>query len=104
MNNYSKNDVIIVRYPFSDISKSKIRPAVVISALHISKDVFIVPLTSRTISLLPGEFVLKDWADAMNRVSTVCRKTRIFRRALGKVSHVAKRYRRNACVQSQAVR
>ena len=28
MPNYSKNDIILVRYPFSDLSTAKIRPAV----------------------------------------------------------------------------
>jgi mRNA interferase MazF len=36
MLSYSKNDVILVRYPFSDLSSSKVRPAVVVSAPHIS--------------------------------------------------------------------
>ena len=47
-----KNDVILVRYPFSDLSDSKVRPAVVVSAPHVSQDIFVVPLTSRTASLL----------------------------------------------------
>jgi mRNA-degrading endonuclease toxin of MazEF toxin-antitoxin module len=55
----SKNDVILVRYSFSDLSSAKIRPAVVVSAPHVSQDIFIVPLTSRTASLHAGEFLLK---------------------------------------------
>nr|VFJ42864.1 MAG: mRNA interferase MazF [Candidatus Kentron sp. DK] len=74
MNNYSKNDVIIVRYPFSDISNSKIRPAVIVSASHVSEDVFIVPLTSKTTFLLPGEFVLKDWVKAGLNVETAVKR------------------------------
>lgn len=56
----SKNDVILVRYPFSDLSGAKVRPAVVVSAPHVSEDIFIVPLTSKTVSLLAGEFPLAD--------------------------------------------
>nr|VFJ60826.1 MAG: mRNA interferase MazF [Candidatus Kentron sp. FW] len=74
MKNYLKNDLIIVRYPFSDASRSKIRPAIIISASHISEDVFVVPLTSRTISLLPGEFVLEDWAEAGLNVETAVKR------------------------------
>ncbi|CAD5961777.1 MazF family transcriptional regulator [Planktothrix tepida] len=48
----SKNDVILVRYPFSDLSNSKVRPAVVVNAPHPSQDILIVPLTSKTESLL----------------------------------------------------
>ncbi len=60
MPSYSKNDIILVRYPFSDLSSSKVRPAVVVNAPHISQDIFIVPLTSKTTSLLEGEFVQTD--------------------------------------------
>lgn len=64
MPGYSRDDVILVKYPFSDASSVKVRPAVIVSAPHPSKDLFIVPLTSRTESLLAGEFLLSDWADA----------------------------------------
>lgn len=74
MPSYSKNEVILVRYPFSDTSSSKIRPAVVISAAHTSHDVFIVPLTSRTASLLKGEFVLEDWKAAGLNVETAVKR------------------------------
>jgi mRNA interferase MazF len=47
MPNYLKNDVILVGYPFSDLSTTKIRPAIIISTPHPSQDVFITPLTSR---------------------------------------------------------
>ena len=48
MASFSRNDVILVRYPFSDLSTSKVRPAVVVGAPHTSVDAIIVPLTSRT--------------------------------------------------------
>ncbi len=64
MPNYSKNEIILVRYPFSDLSSSKVRPAVVVSTPHPSQDILIVPLTSRTASLLDGEFLLSDWSAA----------------------------------------
>jgi mRNA interferase MazF len=70
----SKNDVILVRYPFSDLSSAKVRPAVVVSAPHISQDIFIVPLTSRTASLLAGEFVLADWTAAGLNVPTAVKR------------------------------
>ena len=58
---YSKHDLILVRYPFSDLSSSKVRPAIIVNAPHPSQDYFIVPLSSRTQNLLAGEFILKDW-------------------------------------------
>lgn len=41
MSDYLTNDVVLVRYPFSDLQMSKVRPAIIVSALHISQDVFI---------------------------------------------------------------
>ncbi len=32
MPNYSKNSVILVRYPFSDLSAIKVRPAVIVNS------------------------------------------------------------------------
>lgn len=74
MPSYLKHDVILVQYPFSDLSRSKVRPAVVVSASHPSQDIIITPLTSKTDILLPGEFVLSDWlAAALNTVTAVKR-------------------------------
>jgi len=74
MPTYSKNDVLLVRYPFTDLSETKVRPAIVVHTPHPSKDSIIVPLTSRASSLLPGEFTLENWADAgLNVPSTVKR-------------------------------
>ncbi|MBD2484151.1 MULTISPECIES: type II toxin-antitoxin system PemK/MazF family toxin [Planktothrix] len=70
----SKNDVILVRYPFSDLSNSKVRPAVVVNAPHPSQDILIVPLTSKTESLLDGEFLLSDWSAAGLNVPTVVKR------------------------------
>ena len=64
MPSFSKNEVILVRYPFSDLSGIKVRPAVVVGALDRSLDFLIVPLTSRTHGLAKGEFVLGDWRGA----------------------------------------
>jgi mRNA interferase MazF len=74
MPSYSKNDSVLVRYPFSTLSGAKVRPAVVVNAPHLSRDVFSVPLTSRTASLLEGEFVLTGWAVAGLRVPTAVKR------------------------------
>ena len=74
MPNYSRNNVVLVRYPFSDLSNSKVRPAIIVNTKHISQDILIVPLTSKTSSLLPGEFVLAKWqAAGLNVPSAVKR-------------------------------
>ncbi len=74
MPSFSRHNLILVRYPFSDLSSSKVRPAVIVNAPHISQDLMIVPITSRLTSLLPGEFVLSDWrAAGLNTPSAIKR-------------------------------
>lgn len=74
MPNYSKHDIILVRYPFSDLSASKVRPAVIVSAPHPSQDLFITPLTSKINSLLAGEFILSNWAESGLNVATAVKR------------------------------
>lgn len=74
MPSYLKNDIILVHYPFTDLSNSKVRPAVVIGDPHVSDDIFVVPLTSKTSSLLPDEFVLADWEGAKLNVPTAVKR------------------------------
>ncbi|WP_333241253.1 MULTISPECIES: type II toxin-antitoxin system PemK/MazF family toxin [unclassified Microcoleus] len=71
---YSKHDLVLVRYPFSDLSSSKVRPAIVVSVPHVSQDIMIVPLTSKTASLLEGEFVLAEWSTAGLNVATAVKR------------------------------
>jgi len=71
---YSKNDVILVNYPFSDLSSTKVRPAIIINAPSTSKDYFIVPLSSRTENLLTGEFILQDWQKAGLNVRSIVKR------------------------------
>ncbi len=74
MPSYSKPDVILVRYPFSDLSNSKVRPAVVVSAAHSSRDILITPLTSKVRSLRDGEFELSEWSAAGLNVTTAIKR------------------------------
>jgi mRNA interferase MazF len=74
MPNYSKNDILLVRYPFTDLSAAKLRPAVVVHAPHSSQDSFIVPLTSRLTGLQAGEFVLADWVNEGLNVQTAVKR------------------------------
>src|SRR5918997_6849428 len=74
MPSYSKNEVILVRYPFSNLSGSKVRPAIVVNAPHVSQDVIIVPLTSKVSPLLAGEFVLADWKAAGLNVASAAKR------------------------------
>jgi len=71
---FSKDDVVLVRYPFSDLTAAKIRPAVVVNAPHVSEDCLIVPLTSRTDPLLAGEFLLANWGAAGLHVPSAAKR------------------------------
>ena len=71
---YSRNDVVLVRYPFTDRSDAKVRPAVIVSAPHSSLDLILVPLTSRVHFLLDGEFMLSDWQSAGLNVPTALKR------------------------------
>jgi mRNA interferase MazF len=64
MPSFSKNDVLLIRYPFTDLTGTKIRPGVVVHAPHPSRDCIVVPLTSQVAALQPGEFLLTNWAGA----------------------------------------
>ena len=74
MPSFSRNDVILVAYPFSDRTGVKVRPAVVVSGEHRSQDIFVVPLTSKTDRLLEGEFSLADWQGAGLNVASVVKR------------------------------
>lgn len=74
MPRFSKNEVILVRYPFSDLTAAKVRPAVVVGALDRSPDYLIVPLTSRTNRLAKGEFTLGDWRSAGLNLPTAVKR------------------------------
>ena len=74
MPNFLKNEIVLVRYLFSDLTNSKVRPAVIVNAAHISKDLFVVALTSETQSLLAGEFVLFEWRNAGLNVATAFKR------------------------------
>ena len=93
MPSYLKNEIVLIRYPFSDLTNFKVRPAVIINAPHISQDVFIIPLTSKTSSLLSGEFVLSDWKKSGLNVETAVKrgvytiKESLIRKSVGIISN-----------------
>ena len=74
MASYSKPEVVLVRYPFSDLTGTKVRPAIVVNARHSSRDLFVVALTSKTSQLWAGEFVLAEWKSAGLNVETAVKR------------------------------
>ncbi len=92
MPNFSKPEIVLVRYPFSDLTSSKVRPAVVVNAAHTSQDLFVVALTSKTSNLLAGEFILADWKASGLNVETALKrgiftiKQTLVKKQVGKLS------------------
>ena len=74
MPSYSKLEVVLVLYPFSDLTSAKVRSAIVVNAAHVSQDLFVVALTSKTRGLLAGEFVLTDWKATGLNVETAVKR------------------------------
>ena len=92
MKNFSTYDIVLVKYPFSDLSTAKVRPAVVVNLDHPSIDLMIVPLTSQTDKLMPGEFILTNWEEAGLNVQTAAKRgiytisSRLFIKTVGQLN------------------
>jgi mRNA interferase MazF len=56
---YSKNDVVLLPVPFTDLTSRKVRPAVVVGRNGI--DLFLVPISSQ-LSMI--DVLLSDWRGA----------------------------------------
>jgi mRNA interferase MazF len=61
MINFERGDVVLLPFPFSDQSSSKIRPAIIAHPKYPSDDLLVVGITSVGDSLRPGEFFIRDW-------------------------------------------
>lgn len=63
-----RGDVVLVPFPFSDLSTTKVRPAVVVSSTlyHSTEpDLLLAALTSRVAAATsPFDYVLNDWRTA----------------------------------------
>jgi mRNA interferase MazF len=59
--NCSRNDIVLLPIPFTDLSSRKVRPAIVIGFGTFPGDLFVVPLTSQ---LANADFALADWKTA----------------------------------------
>ena len=56
--NCTRDDVVLLPIPFTDLSSSKVRPAIVIGHGAFAADLFVVPVTSQ---LTNTDFALADW-------------------------------------------
>jgi mRNA interferase MazF len=64
MTGYKRGAIVLLPFPFSDQSSSKIRPAVVVSPDYPSDDLLVVAITSVGDALRPGEFPIQFWREA----------------------------------------
>lgn len=67
MTNFKKWDLVLVSFPFTDLSAVKRRPALIVSPdnYNVGKDVVIVYVTSQLNSLpRPNDYLLRKWKKA----------------------------------------
>ena len=57
----SRNDVVLLPIPFTDLSSSKVRPAIVVGHGSFAGDLFVVPITCQ---LANADFTLASWRAA----------------------------------------
>jgi mRNA interferase MazF len=85
----SRNDVVLLPIPFTDLTSSKVRPAIVIGHGAFAGDLFVTPVTSQ---LANTDFVLNSWRAAGLNVASgvkaqICTvEDRLVRRIVGKLA------------------
>jgi len=85
----SRNGVELLPIPFTDLSSSKVRPAIVVGHGTWPGDLFVVPVTSR---LSNADLLLNDWQAAGLNVSSgikgqICTvEERLVRKVVGSIS------------------
>ena len=98
MTSYDSGAVVLVRYPFTDLTTSKKRPAVIPSPQSYTArfgDVVLMPLTSQTEA--ESTLAISEWRTAGLRKPTCVKPiigtltTRLIERHLGRLANVDQR-------------
>src|SRR5438094_778434 len=63
---YSRNEIVLLPIPFTDLSSRKVRPAVVLGRSTHPGDLFVAPISSQLANV---SVPLRDWQDAGLNVS-----------------------------------
>jgi len=85
----SRNDVVLLPIPFTDLSSSKVRPAIVVGHGSWPGDLFVVPVTSQ---MANADFHLSDWEKAGLNVPSgikgqICTvEARLVRKVVGQIT------------------
>ena len=58
---FSRNEVVLLPIPFTDLSSRKVRPAVVVGHSSHAGDLFVVPISSQIQNV---DLILRDWSAA----------------------------------------
>lgn len=65
---FQRGDIVLVPFPFSDLSTTKVRPAIVVSSslYHTTEpDLILAAITSKVATAMePLDYVLNDWQAA----------------------------------------
>ncbi len=100
MISYEKGDIVLVPFPFTDLSTNKKRPGLVISpaVLNRTGDVTLAFITSQLAVLQrPGDCEIRDWRPAglpkpsMTRMKVVTLSSGLIIKRLGRLSERDKR-------------
>jgi len=85
----SRNDVVLLPIPFTDLSSSKVRPAIVVGHGSWPGDLFVVPVTSQ---LANADLLVNQWANAGLNVPSgikgqLCTvEVRLVRKVVGRIT------------------
>jgi mRNA interferase MazF len=91
MTSFERGDVILLPFPFSDQSASKVRPGIVAHSKYPSEDLLVVGITSIGDVLRPGEYAIASWREigllhpSYVKRAIVTVNSSLIRRRLGKL-------------------
>ncbi len=78
----TKEDVVLVNFPFTDLSQTKLRPALVVWVSPNAEDVVVCAITSQNLQTLqPEDFLIEitdsEFSETGLRISSKIRVTRV---------------------------
>jgi mRNA interferase MazF len=66
--NYFSGEIVLIRFPFTDLAQTKQRPGLVLAVTAYSKQLSLVTIAMMTSQIdspeIKGDFVIQSWKDA----------------------------------------